>query len=188
MDCPICFKNIENSVVTNCIHHYCKECINEWCKKKNNCPICRSFIYFIKNDKEFDSINEKITKYHNNKDDDSFFEYNPILIESKSPTDNIKFYNLPISKLPFHKIGLALSGNSFNSVKVVKVDSKAMASFVGIKKGDIIISINNIPAISHEQSIKIIEFNKVIKSDVLLEIIPSKPPNKTFCTPFENLF
>ena len=183
MECPICFKIIQDSVVTNCVHHFCKKCLNQWGRKKDNCPKCRSFIYSIKNDEEFNSINKESYKLLD-------IENLENLDSSESKTDeDINFYNLSISQLPFKKIGLSLSGNSYNSVKISKVEPKGIASFVGLKKGDIILSINNIPSISHEQSIKIIEFNKHINYDITLEVLSiDNSALRRFCGPLKNLF
>lgn len=193
MECPICFKIIQDSVVTNCVHHFCKKCLNQWGHKKDNCPKCRSFIYSIKNDEEFNSINKesyKLLDIENLENLDSSSLYDPIFSKSESKTDeDINFYNLSISQLPFKKIGLSLSGNSYNSVKISKVEPKGIASFVGLKKGDIILSINNIPSISHKQSIKIIEFNKHINYDITLEVLSiDNSALRRFCGPLKNLF
>lgn len=42
-ECCICLdKNINEWVSTSCNHEFHKECINDWRKTKNTCPICRS--------------------------------------------------------------------------------------------------------------------------------------------------
>lgn len=190
MECPICFKPIQDSVVTNCIHHFCKKCLNEWGRKKDNCPKCRSFLYSIKNDEEFNYINKELYNLNNDileKDINT-----PILpySESKySDLQNISLYTLSLSKLPSKSIGMSVTGDQYNFVKISKVEPKGLAHLVGLKKGDTIISINNIPSISHEQTIKLIELYKHINSDISLEIIPvEKPSSYRFCGSLQNLF
>jgi len=191
MECPICFKPIQDSVVTNCIHHFCKECLKKWCLKKDSCPICRSFIYFIKNDEEFNNINKELYMLNDNDNLDSSIN-TPILTTSESNNyhlENISLYTLSLSQLPCKNIGMSITGNQYNFVKIYKIEPKGLAHFVGLKKGDIILSINNIPSTSHEQAIKLIEFYKQINSDISLEIIPfAKPPSYRFCGYLENLF
>lgn len=42
-ECCICLdKNINEWVCTSCNHEFHKQCINDWRKTKNTCPICRS--------------------------------------------------------------------------------------------------------------------------------------------------
>ena len=183
MECPICLKIIQESVVTNCVHHFCKNCLEKWVRKKDNCPKCRSFIYSINNDEEFNLITNNSFKSIDIDFNYPERTYEPIFEMSESDSDEeIKFFNLSISQLPFKKIGITLIGNSYNSVKITKVDYKSVASFVGLKKGDIILSINNIPCISQEQSIKILEFNIHIKCNIKLEILRFKNYNlKRLC-------
>jgi hypothetical protein len=40
--CPICFNKINEGETTSCGHTFCLKCINEWFKKNNNCPLCRT--------------------------------------------------------------------------------------------------------------------------------------------------
>ena len=39
--CPICLQTIKFKKTLPCSHKYCNECIKEWLRKKNNCPVCR---------------------------------------------------------------------------------------------------------------------------------------------------
>ena len=41
--CPICVDKHKNPVkLENCIHIFCKKCIDGWIKQKKNCPICKT--------------------------------------------------------------------------------------------------------------------------------------------------
>lgn len=43
--CPICLQNIENNEIarqTPCDHLFHSVCLDVWCKKNINCPVCRS--------------------------------------------------------------------------------------------------------------------------------------------------
>lgn len=38
--CPICCIDFDSGVETKCNHKFCKDCITEWLKENNKCPIC----------------------------------------------------------------------------------------------------------------------------------------------------
>lgn len=40
-ECPICYENVVN-IQTQCKHNYCKDCIQIYYNKNNNCPCCRT--------------------------------------------------------------------------------------------------------------------------------------------------
>ena len=39
-DCPICGDKFEIVRRTSCNHDFCFNCLNEWVKENNTCPIC----------------------------------------------------------------------------------------------------------------------------------------------------
>ena len=39
--CPICLQTIKFKKTLPCYHKYCNECIKEWLRKNDNCPVCR---------------------------------------------------------------------------------------------------------------------------------------------------
>ena len=41
MVCAICLCDIEHKVKLSCKHIFHKECIEEWQKRSNTCPLCR---------------------------------------------------------------------------------------------------------------------------------------------------
>ena len=42
--CSICQEKQLNTIKIDCNHHFCEECIKEYLKINNNCPICRNKI------------------------------------------------------------------------------------------------------------------------------------------------
>ena len=42
--CSICFDEVTNACVTPCGHMYCLECIEEWLRRSQRCPICNSYV------------------------------------------------------------------------------------------------------------------------------------------------
>ena len=48
-ECSICLKTFKNNNVTlPCKHSFHENCITMWLNSKNNCPLCRSNVIFIK--------------------------------------------------------------------------------------------------------------------------------------------
>ncbi|NXQ02610.1 RNF8 ligase, partial [Vidua macroura] len=44
LQCTICSEHFIEAVTLNCAHSFCSHCINEWTKRKVECPICRQEI------------------------------------------------------------------------------------------------------------------------------------------------
>lgn len=44
LQCTICSEHFIEAVTLNCAHSFCSYCINEWTKRKGECPICRQEI------------------------------------------------------------------------------------------------------------------------------------------------
>ncbi|NXM64295.1 RNF8 ligase, partial [Illadopsis cleaveri] len=44
LQCTICSEHFVEAVTLNCAHSFCSYCINEWMKRKVECPICRQEI------------------------------------------------------------------------------------------------------------------------------------------------
>ncbi|NXI08156.1 RNF8 ligase, partial [Irena cyanogastra] len=44
LQCTICSEHFIEAVTLNCAHSFCSYCINEWTKRKLECPICRQEI------------------------------------------------------------------------------------------------------------------------------------------------
>ena len=45
-ECSICFNQIKKKIILDCNHYYCNNCISEWVKRSNYCPMCRKKINF----------------------------------------------------------------------------------------------------------------------------------------------
>ncbi len=142
MECPICFNIIENSAIGSCTHHFCLKCIVKWCQfGGTKCPTCKTFISEIRQDREFDQINNPSGNH-------SYTIPNQITI------------NFPNKSC----IGITLR-NNYNwfglgsrgpGVVIKKLSKNSMCYKEGLRAGDIIIFINNIPCIDHNQVIQII--------------------------------
>ncbi|KAI7239483.1 hypothetical protein KC330_g1853 [Hortaea werneckii] len=42
--CPICYQTFTEPVKTPCGHIYCRECLEAWLERTNNCPTCRTLL------------------------------------------------------------------------------------------------------------------------------------------------
>jgi hypothetical protein len=160
MICGICLEIINKSVIGNCNHHFCYECLINWLKTKNTCPKCNNILYEINFDKEFDDI---IRDYKNIKGENSPLKKNTI---NTSPMKNNNYIESIIEKkilIDFNKykneeIGITITNNSNGpGIKIKQIIQNKIAHKHNLKKGDVILFINNIPCINHKQTIEIIE-------------------------------
>ena len=150
MECPICFEIIKNSCVGSCMHHFCYTCLVKWisfggCK----CPNCKRFIYEIKFDREFDELN-------NNTETSLTSEY----------TKKIMVYfedNVPP--------GITICPNSGPGVKIVKLNKQDKCYNSGLKVGDIILFLNNVPCNTHADAILIIKDSFERKRELCFELL-----------------
>lgn len=66
IECSICLTDIRDTVGseifisrTKCGHFFHKNCLEEWIKKRKNCPVCRSKV-LIRKLGDFDANNEEM--------------------------------------------------------------------------------------------------------------------------------
>jgi len=194
MECAICLKVIYNSVSLPCLHHFCKNCIIKWCHQKDSCPKCRKFIYFIKYDPEFDELNNKIREiifkvsFSPNSSLENLPINLPISDTNSFDPQKIKFCSIDLSQSNIDYIGLTLSSNYKNNIIVTKINPKGLAALSGIKKKSILLSINEIPCISHQQTIKIIDFCKIIRENIEFKIVLPPSPLARVCGQINTIF
>ena len=186
MECSICYNHISKSYTTDCLHHFCQHCLVKWCKNNSTCPKCRSFIVFIKPDPEFDELNEKFQISSNNSLENlsynnSLINFDPINnennIENNNQNPNIKMCIINFDQYDSQKIGLTLTSNDKNEVIVTHVEPKGLAATCGIQKKSLLLTVNDIPCINHKQTIKIIDFSKIINQSIYFKII--LPPSSS---------
>lgn len=58
--CPICLQKIKFKKTLPCSHKYCNECIKEWLRKNDSCPVCRC--------KPNHRYNTRLNNFNKNKD------------------------------------------------------------------------------------------------------------------------
>jgi hypothetical protein len=146
MDCPICYNIIQCSAIGSCTHHFCYDCILQWCEFGGiNCPICQTQITQISRDIEFDTINgiaaTSPKKMHS-------MQNNVIVNFEKNDIAGITLEN------NYSTRGFSRRGPG---VTISKINDKSRCYKNGLRKNDIIIAVNNIPCTDHSQTIKIID-------------------------------
>lgn len=153
MDCPICYYSIQYSAIGSCTHHFCYKCLIQWCKYgETNCPVCKIPIIYIRQDLEFDMLARKVQDVQD-------ISINDIVIKDRVIKDD-EILNINFEKDDM--AGITLQNNYIKNnsrapgVLVYKIDKNSKCYECGLRKNDIIISINNIPCMNHKQSISII--------------------------------
>ena len=142
MDCPICFNIITNSSIGSCTHHFCTDCLIKWCEfGGNKCPTCKTVITMIRPDREFDAINSPETI--------------SISIGNYGKNISIDFSKNDCAGITLENNESLLQGRG-PGVMITKVDERKKCYKNGLRKGDILLFINNIPCIDHKQTINII--------------------------------
>lgn len=157
MICGICLEIIDKSVIGNCNHHFCYECLINWLKTKNKCPKCNNILYEMNFDKEFDDI---IKDYKKIKGENSQSKINILRIKDNNYIESIieKKILIDFNKYKNEEIGITITNNTNGpGIKIKNVLQNKIAHKHNLKKGDVILFINNIPCINHKQSIEIIE-------------------------------
>ena len=138
MECPICFEIISNSCRGSCCHHFCYNCLIKWCYAKGSkCPMCKTTIYKIEFDKNFDLINNPYSEETINKE-----LTKTILIELDGKV----------------KPGISVKNNTEKNSRGVLISklNKQDRQFNYLKVNDTILYINGIPCLSQERCNNII--------------------------------
>tara|TARA_Y100000389_G_scaffold204729_1_gene259259 strand:+ start:4154 stop:4615 length:462 start_codon:yes stop_codon:yes gene_type:complete len=149
MDCPICLKKIENSCIGSCTHHFCYGCLTSWCHRGGNkCPVCSTFMYEIKLDREFDELNGAISK--------------PI---------NKDFLKKVVVTFANIKPGITLTKNNGPGVKIKSLKYGEQCYINGLRKDDVILFANNIPCYNQKDIIELINNSFTSQRNIIFEIL-----------------
>ena len=179
MECAICFNIIRKSAVGLCNHHFCFHCLVRWCHFSTVCPKCKTDITEIKFDPEYDLLVKELCKLNvdidkignddisNGKDKDNDSNDKDFKIKSlnnsirgeSSITNVVGGGNIKEIVITFsnnNEVGLTVSNNSNGpGVLISKVFKGGRGEECGLKKGNILLFINNVPCINHVQCINI---------------------------------
>ena len=155
MECPICYNIIIQSGIGSCTHHFCMNCLIKWCNEGGiNCPICKELILFIRPDKEFDALNALNVLEENENQENEQLKLEPTLI---LPTIKITFIENSDAGITLENNCKRFMGIRIPGVKVKNIDKNKICYLAGLRKHNIILFVNNIPCIDHEQVIRIID-------------------------------
>ena len=143
MDCPICYNLIRNSCIGSCTHHFCFPCLINWTLYGGQtCPLCKTFIGEIRFDKEMDVLLSKINN-------DVSFE----VINQEIQCN--KCYHINIGSV-IDNMMITLENNKGPGVIISKINRKGVAYKKGLRRGDNILFLNNIPCVNYGQAVQII--------------------------------
>lgn len=119
MECVICLRHISNSVaISPCLHRFCETCITTSLTYKVRCPICRRVPT---------SLEVQTSKYES------------------TLTHFVKDIACAV-RPPEARLGITLSQLSLqHGVKIVRLHRRQSAYASGLRKGDVLIRMNNIP-------------------------------------------
>lgn len=144
MDCSICLEKIKNSCIGSCTHHFCFPCLIKWILHGGlNCPLCKTFIKEIRFDLDFDLLLTKING-----------EINYPIVPNQISTSSCKHI---LIKTPNNPLNIIFENNNGPGIKIKDVNKKGLAFLSGLRKRDVILFINNIPAVDHFQSILVVD-------------------------------
>ena len=173
MDCPICLNNIKNSALGSCMHHFCFDCIVNWCEfGGTRCPQCNVSIARICLDKEFDQLNKDAGNDINNTNKDHKYRtprYNIIVNFSKNNLAGITLEN------NYDYLGFGSRGPG---VVISNINKNDQCYKSGLRKGNIILFINNIPCMDHKQAIDIVNNSVVSNTTIICSLLKL---NNTIC-------
>lgn len=176
MECPICYNIIQCSAIGTCTHHFCYKCLLQWCNYGGTkCPICKEPIIYIRSDSEFDIQNRKIQAIQDTQAIQDI-SCNIVAKDDIIKHDKIKIINF--EKEDSAGITLKNSYTRNNSrapgVIIYKIDKNCKCYKDGLRKNDIIISINNIPCINHKQTISIINNCLITSTRMICTLLVEK--------------
>lgn len=135
-ECGICFSETPQSpVVTTCTHHFCCQCLRNWCKRSGGeCPLCRKRVYTY-----FHTDRMELEK--------GIFDIQTVVNFASSPAS------------------ITLK-NNYPGVLICKLGGKGAFARQGLMVGDVILKINNVNLICHQQAIELIKESEKKKDAV----------------------
>lgn len=152
MECLICLDDIKISCAPTCMHHFCYGCIIKWCHTSNQCPKCRQPIRSIHLDPEFDSLMGSSSE---------------TIGDAIAPCPSV-IIDLSVNS----NVGITL-GNARHSpgVTVERLNTKMQAHKCGLRKGDIILTMNNVPCHEHQSTIKMVNACQISRHNIACRLL-----------------
>ncbi len=73
--CPICLENTQKTYIIKCSHIFHTNCLEEWAKVSNSCPICRKEL--------FDQISYQKLKIENSNSLNTSYNYHMLDVQER---------------------------------------------------------------------------------------------------------
>lgn len=130
-ECSICLEPIAQSAVGSCTHHFCHACLlHALATGATACPECRTPILEVRRDLEFDAL--LAPSMHQQND---------------AAAARIACYTRQLSLPPGAHAGITLASREGNGPGCVVVDvvKRDQAARCGLRRGDVLVSINGTP-------------------------------------------
>jgi len=164
--CPICLCEIETSAIGSCTHHFCTECLLEWCAEKPHCPTCRTVVREIRPDPEFDALNRALRGATSADDAEKPTRRAPAATEKKHQYLTLRFGDGAVA-------GLTLASRDDGpGVRVARARHRDAAYMSGLRKGDILLSMNGVPCSDHMACVELVEAATRARRDVACIVYP----------------
>ena len=200
LECAICLGDIRQSATGSCSHHFCYECLLEWCKANQTCPKCRHHVREIRLDPEFDLLLTSSSNAPSSSSDKP---------EQPTPKKQQPSFRLRLS--PDHRAGITLTNPQSGpgvlvaylkptgataasnerglhplsdtphppiapqSLWICSCLATGRAYECGLRVADVILSINGLPAVSHEAAIAQIEDATASSRDIVCTLLSRGP-------------
>jgi len=174
MECSICMENIKQSAIASCAHHFCYTCLIKWCEHNMTCPKCRMPIREIRRDSEFDLLVTSASSSSNASSDDNTDDQGSDCSQHEDETAADtrvavnKVLKIPSGTFAGMRLCNARDGPGLMVSALLRRDQGTKCGF---KVGDLITSMNGVPCVHHEQSIKLINEATRASSDVTCVIL-----------------
>ena len=131
-NCVICCESINNEFTTCCGHKFCENCIIDWCKRKNICPLCRkkNILFYCKKCNKIKSIEKRKDMCKSCVDNlvyeniDKKFEIDNMIKLQKDLKRRIKklsLYKRIILKLKIRKLLKLMKKTGITFIKLIRI-------------------------------------------------------------------
>ena len=176
LHCPVCMHlmssihsghNRRSCICAPCGHRFCCSCLIKWSVRKNTCPTCRNEITAIVPDHDFDIL--------------ARFIFNEFIDSTETVSLGDKPKPEPLLLYPSDMYGIEISKIGQHPGVIVSKAEKGYAAYMqGIRSGDIIVSIDELPVDCPNMALNMIKRKRTcalalhLKERQLMSIKPNK--------------
>jgi len=141
MECAVCLLEMTapTVVLQPCCHHFCLGCVDEFLRQDSRCPRCRRQVFQVACDTDFDCLLRNAAPGHTPK----AVHDSPIVLR--------------FEREACVSAGLTVRNRLGIGVQICKIDRKGLGYRCGLRKGDVIVSMNRVPCRHHRHAIDMIQ-------------------------------